>query len=119
MSAAKRTSSAKGLTGVILGAMSKSKRYRAVDLFAGAGGLSLSAQACGADVVFAVENDKHAAATYRQNFCSSEAHNAPRFTTRVFSTLTHGGLQVNTLEEKLSVTSCWAVPRAKASQHIA
>jgi DNA (cytosine-5)-methyltransferase 1 len=77
MSPAKRRSSANGLAGGILGTMGKHRRFRAVDLFAGAGGLTLSAQACDADVVFAVENDKHAAATYRQNFCNSEVHNAP------------------------------------------
>lgn len=57
--------------------MYKNRRYTAVDLFAGAGGLTLSAHACKADVVFAVENDPHAAATYRLNFCNSEVLNAP------------------------------------------
>ncbi len=40
-----------------------------VDLFAGAGGFSLGARNAGAQVTFAVEFDKFAAATYRKNFC--------------------------------------------------
>jgi len=38
-----------------------------VDLFAGAGGMSLGAKMAGIDVLLAVENDKHAAATYACN----------------------------------------------------
>jgi len=38
-----------------------------VDLFAGAGGLSLGAQMAGIDVVLAIEKDQHAAATYARN----------------------------------------------------
>ncbi len=40
---------------------------RCVDLFAGAGGLSLAARQAGFEVSLAVEQDCHAAATYRQN----------------------------------------------------
>lgn len=43
------------------------KSFIGVDLFAGAGGMSLGAQLAGIDVVLAVENDPHAAATYRRN----------------------------------------------------
>ena len=39
-----------------------------MDLFCGAGGFSLAALNSGFDVVFAVENDKHAVATYVENF---------------------------------------------------
>lgn len=42
-------------------------RLRAVDLFAGAGGLSLAARHCGIHVLAAVEMDPHACATYRAN----------------------------------------------------
>lgn len=38
-----------------------------VDLFAGAGGLSAGAVAAGVKVTLAIENDPHAAATYREN----------------------------------------------------
>ena len=38
-----------------------------VDLFAGAGGMSLGARMAGIDVAFAVEKDPHAAATYAHN----------------------------------------------------
>jgi DNA (cytosine-5)-methyltransferase 1 len=38
-----------------------------VDLFAGAGGMSLGAQMAGINVVLAIEKDKHAAATYSAN----------------------------------------------------
>jgi DNA (cytosine-5)-methyltransferase 1 len=46
--------------------MSKSQ-FVGVDLFSGAGGLSLGAQMAGIDVQLAVENDPHAAATYAHN----------------------------------------------------
>ena len=42
-----------------------------VDLFAGAGGFSLAARRVGLTVVAAVEFNKHAASTYRRNFCSA------------------------------------------------
>jgi DNA (cytosine-5)-methyltransferase 1 len=44
---------------------------KVVDLFAGAGGFSLGARNAGAQVAFAVEFDKFAAATYRKNFCKN------------------------------------------------
>lgn len=48
--------------------MNKSKAsFVGVDLFAGAGGMSLGAQMAGIDVVLAVEKDQHAAATYTRN----------------------------------------------------
>jgi len=40
---------------------------RCVDLFAGAGGLSLAAKNVGMEVVAAVEIDKQACATYKHN----------------------------------------------------
>jgi len=45
----------------------KESKFVGVDLFAGAGGLSLGAKMAGIDVVLAVEQDKHAAATYAFN----------------------------------------------------
>lgn len=42
----------------------------AVDLFAGAGGFSLAAILAGFRINFAIENDKHAVETYRQNILS-------------------------------------------------
>lgn len=48
--------------------MSKNKlKFIGVDLFAGAGGMSLGAQMAGIDVALAVEKDQHAAATYVHN----------------------------------------------------
>ena len=41
-----------------------------VDLFSGAGGFSLAAQLSGLRVRLAVENDKHAVATYKANLCA-------------------------------------------------
>lgn len=41
----------------------------AIDLFAGAGGFSLSAKLAGFEIDFAIENDKHAIATYKLNIC--------------------------------------------------
>ncbi len=49
--------------------MSARIKAKVVDLFAGAGGFSLAATNAGCDVVFAVENDGHAANTYRRNLC--------------------------------------------------
>ena len=40
----------------------------AIDLFAGAGGLSLAARNSGIRVLAAIENSKHACSTYRKNF---------------------------------------------------
>ncbi|MCX7044371.1 MAG: DNA cytosine methyltransferase [Candidatus Sumerlaeota bacterium] len=42
-------------------------KFIGVDLFAGAGGLSLGAQMAGIDVKLAIEKDPHAAATYKRN----------------------------------------------------
>jgi DNA (cytosine-5)-methyltransferase 1 len=38
-----------------------------IDLFSGAGGMSLGAKLAGVDVQLAVENDPHAAKTYKHN----------------------------------------------------
>jgi DNA (cytosine-5)-methyltransferase 1 len=43
-----------------------------VDLFAGAGGFSLAARKVGFRVRLAIENDKHAIATYRANLCTDK-----------------------------------------------
>lgn len=43
------------------------KKLVAVDLFAGAGGFSLAAIMSGFSINFAIENDKHAVETYKQN----------------------------------------------------
>lgn len=43
------------------------KKMIGVDLFAGAGGMSLGAQMAGVDVKLAIEFDEHAAATYKHN----------------------------------------------------
>lgn len=40
---------------------------RAIDLFSGAGGLSIGVQAAGFQIVLAVENDRYASTTYRRN----------------------------------------------------
>ncbi len=47
--------------------MKKKKRIIGIDLFAGAGGMSLGARLAGIDVVLAVENEPNAAATYAFN----------------------------------------------------
>ncbi len=47
----------------------------AVDLFSGAGGLSLGASWAGVDVRLAVDSDPWACATYRQNFTAAEVLN--------------------------------------------
>lgn len=57
--------------------MEKRNTFTAIDLFAGAGGLSLAALNVGADVRAAVENDSHAVETYKRNIvprCQSAIH---------------------------------------------
>jgi len=46
-------------------------KLKVVDLFAGAGGFSLAAVEAGCEIVFAVEFDKNAATTYRNNIGAS------------------------------------------------
>lgn len=53
---------------------SKEKLHRTlncVDLFAGAGGFSLAARRVGLDIRLAVESNKHAVETYRNNLCKA------------------------------------------------
>ena len=47
-------------------------RFIGIDLFAGAGGLSLGATMAGVEVLYAIENDTHAAETYRCNHKKTE-----------------------------------------------
>lgn len=51
------------------------KKFIAVDLFAGAGGLSLGAMQAGIEIVFAVECDKYAAETYKHNHLNVQLFN--------------------------------------------
>lgn len=50
------------------------KPLRCVDLFSGAGGLTLAAREVGMKVLAAVERDKHACTTYRHNFLQNPEH---------------------------------------------
>lgn len=50
----------------------------AIDLFAGAGGLTLAAESLGIRVLAAVENNKHAADTYYLNFIQNAGKKAPK-----------------------------------------
>lgn len=43
-----------------------------IDLFAGAGGFSLAARNVGLTVKLAIERDRHAASTYRENLCKND-----------------------------------------------
>lgn len=45
-----------------------SKKYTAISLFAGIGGICLGFQRAGVDIVFANDMDKYACTTYRNNF---------------------------------------------------
>ena len=49
---------------------------KAIDVFAGAGGLSLGAIQAGIEVVLAVEQDKHAAAAYQANHSATQVSTA-------------------------------------------
>ena len=50
----------------------KSKKLFAIDIFSGAGGMSIGASMTGIEVAVAVEYDKHAAATFKANHPNSE-----------------------------------------------
>jgi len=50
----------------------------AIDLFCGAGGFTKAAQSLGIHVLAAVEFDKHASATYRNNFIKYKRKNKPK-----------------------------------------
>ena len=45
-------------------------RPKAIDLFCGAGGMSLGFEQAGFDIVFAVDSDGHHVAAHRRNFPS-------------------------------------------------
>lgn len=47
--------------------MAKNKKYKAIDIFSGAGGMSTGAIMSGIEVAVAVEYDKHAAETFKEN----------------------------------------------------
>ena len=48
--------------------MKTNKQLIGIDLFAGAGGLSLGAEMAGISMQYAVEADAYAAASYKRNF---------------------------------------------------
>ncbi len=52
--------------------MDERVQFRAIDIFAGAGGLSLGLHMAGWNIVAAIEYDKQAATTYKQNFPHTE-----------------------------------------------
>ena len=56
-----------------------------VDLFAGAGGFTLGAKKAGLRVCLAIENDRHAIRTYRNNFCTGAE--APKLLTDDITTI--------------------------------
>jgi DNA (cytosine-5)-methyltransferase 1 len=62
---------------------------QAIDLFSGAGGMSIGALMCGIDVRYAVELDKHAAATFALNHKHTTLFNADirKITSEHFKTL--------------------------------
>lgn len=52
--------------------MANRKTLKAIDIFSGAGGMSIGAAMCGIEVAIAVEYDKHAVATFRANHPEAE-----------------------------------------------
>ncbi len=50
----------------------KKSNLKAIDIFSGAGGMSIGALMAGIDVVIAVEYDEHAAATFKANHTNAE-----------------------------------------------
>ena len=75
--------------------MKKDAKYKVVDLFAGGGGFSLASLQAGLDVVFAVENNKWAAETYRNNFYNSSNGASPTLYERDIQQLNPDALKCN------------------------
>lgn len=48
--------------------MLENKKYKAIDLFSGAGGMSLGFQNAGFEILLAMDNDSHCSKTYKRNF---------------------------------------------------
>jgi len=55
--------------------MTDKKKATGIDLFSGAGGLSLGAQNAGLEVILAIENDKYSAQTFKKNHPSTKVLN--------------------------------------------
>ena len=53
----------------------KAPEYSSLDLFSGAGGLSIGLQMAGFESVAAIEYDSHAARTYASNFPQTDVYN--------------------------------------------
>ncbi len=57
----------------------KSKRPRAIDLFCGAGGLSVGLREAGFDVIAGIDNNEKYIQTFRHNFPSAKTINGDLF----------------------------------------
>lgn len=61
----------------------KIRKLSAIDLFAGAGGLSLSALNCDINVIAAIEFDKDASETYRENIIKKRSENTKLYSSDI------------------------------------
>ena len=88
--------------------MSKTREHlpKAIDLFAGAGGLSLGAARAGLHVAAAVEWDKHATATHTKNFPESKHICQDVGTMTGESLLQLAGLRVGELDALIGGPPC-------------
>lgn len=80
--------------------MIKETRPLAVDLFAGAGGFSLAAALSEIEIKFAIENDVHSIATYKDNICKLECGKKTKLYDKDILTYDAGNLNEEHFEDR-------------------
>lgn len=104
-------------------------KWRAISLFAGAGGCSLGFSAAGVEIISAYEKDESAIKTYNKNFAGSRCHNVDLATCNFEELRDDLGLKRGELDLIIGGPPCqgfttvgnrfWADPRNKLIQNYA